>query len=98
MVKYGTLGWYWVSTRYSPSQHPPSHPTPGTPPAAADVQTRMSAWPHTHVRGLNMVVGLKLVGQLTLSAEISETRGITEVYNLRIAGNLNNHFLIPGNE
>ena len=45
-----------------------------------------------------MAVGLKSVAQLSLDAQFSETRGITEVYNLALAGNLNNHFLIPGFE
>ena len=47
---------------------------------------------------LNMVVGLNLVAQLTLGAHFSGFRGITEVYNLYIAGNPNDHNTIPGKE
>ena len=43
-------------------------------------------------------VGLISVAQLTLSAEISETGTITEVYNLAVAGNADDHFPIPGNK
>ena len=45
-----------------------------------------------------MVVGLESVDQLTLDAQISDIKGMTEVYNLRIAGNPNDHNLIPGTE
>ena len=45
-----------------------------------------------------MVVGLKTVDQLTLDTQISDIRGITEGYNLGIAGNPNDHNLIPGTE
>ena len=45
-----------------------------------------------------MVVGLILVGQLSLSARFSGFRGLTEVYNLRVAGNPDDHFRIPGND
>ena len=40
---------------------------------------------------LNMVVGLNLVGQLTLDAQISDITGMTEVYNLAVAGIPNDH-------
>ena len=45
-----------------------------------------------------MVVGLNMVDQLTLCAHFSDISLITEVYNLRTAGNPNNHLFIPGNE
>ena len=45
-----------------------------------------------------MVVGLISVEQLSLSARISETRGITEVYNLVRIGKKDNHYHIPGND
>ena len=45
-----------------------------------------------------MVVGLRSVRQLTLDAHFSGSQGITEVYNLPVAGISNNHYLIPGNE
>ena len=76
---------------------PSTHPIPTTrvhpPPTRLPVRT-MKGVP----RGLNMVVGLKSVEQLTLVAHFSGFQGITEVYNLRIAGNPNNHKLIPGTE
>ena len=45
-----------------------------------------------------MVVGLISVGQLTLSTQISGFQGITEGYNLAVAGNPDDHLLIPGNK
>ena len=45
-----------------------------------------------------MVVGLKSVRQLTLGAHFSGFQGITEVYNLAVAGKSINHYYIPGNE
>ena len=41
--------------------------------------------------GVNMVVGLKSVAQVSLADHISDIRGITEVYNLAVAGRINNH-------
>ena len=43
-----------------------------------------------------MVVGLISVDQLSLVTQISDIRGFTEVYNLCIAGRINNHLSIPG--
>ena len=43
-----------------------------------------------------MVVGLKSVDQLPLYLYFSGFQGITEVYNLALAGNPNDHNLIPG--
>ena len=45
-----------------------------------------------------MVVGLRSVDQLTLSYEISGSRGMTEVYNLLRIGRIINHYCIPGNK
>ena len=45
-----------------------------------------------------MVVGLRSVEQLSLCAQISDSRGITEVYNVVELGNPNDHNVIPGNE
>ena len=45
-----------------------------------------------------MVVGLRSVDRLSLVGHFSGSRGITEVYNLLIAGIANDHKLIPGNE
>ena len=40
---------------------------------------------------VNSVVGLKSVQQLTLSGQIWDIRGMTEVYNLLTVGNPNDH-------
>ena len=74
--------------RYSP---PPDPPGPHPPrvhlhPTLLHAEADTALYP-----GLNMVVGLKTVGQLTLSVHFSGFRGITEVYNLSKAGNPNNH-------
>ena len=45
-----------------------------------------------------MAVGLKSVGQLSLSLVFSGFLGMTEVYNLVRIGRINNHSSIPGNE
>ena len=84
-------GWY----RYSPPpSHPPSHPTPGTPPHCR----RRSEHCCTMPRGLNLVVGLISVAQLSLDVQFSDFRGITEGYNLVEVGNPNGHNDIPGNK
>ena len=46
----------------------------------------------------NKAVGLISVDQLSLDARISESGGITEVYNLVEIGRNNNHYVIPGNK
>ena len=46
--------------------------------------------------GLNMVVGLITVDQLTLDGQISGSRVMTEVYNLVRIGRIINHSFIPG--
>ena len=51
-----------------------------------------------HVSQVNSAVGLRSVGQLTLGAQISGFRGMTEVYNLVEIGRINNHFVISQNE
>ena len=56
----------------------------------------MATLPHGHVPGVNMAVGLISVGQLSLSAEISVFRTMTEVYNLVGIDIELNHFVIPG--
>ena len=43
-----------------------------------------------------MVVGLKSVHQLTLGVHFSGFQGITEGYNVEIAGNPDDHNDIPG--
>ena len=68
-----------------PRVHPPHrHPTLATRRAAA--------------AGLNSAVGLRSVAQLTLVGHFSGSRGMTEVYNLVVAGNANDHNVIPGNK
>ena len=81
--------------RYSPPSHPPSsHPTPGTP-----LPRQSALWVLTAVSGQpNSAVGLISVQQLTLDVHFSGSRGITEVYNLALAGIPNDQNLIPGFE
>ena len=45
-----------------------------------------------------MVVGLILDDGLSLSARFSGFQGFTEVYNLRVAGNPNDHKVICQNK
>ena len=45
-----------------------------------------------------MAVGLISVQQLTLVVHFSDIRGITELYNLAVAGNPNDQNVIPGND
>ena len=45
-----------------------------------------------------MAVGLISVDQVSLSVQISEIRGMTEVYNVNITGRINNHYDIPGKD
>ena len=59
---------------------------------------RLGTLPHGHVHGVNMVVGLKSVHQLSLSVQISGFRIMTEVYNLLEIGRINNHSFIPGTD
>ena len=54
--------------------------------------------PHGHAGQVNHAVGLKSVEQLTLSVRFSGSRGITELYNLALAGRIINHFLITGTD
>ena len=77
-----------------PSRYPPSpHPgyTPTVPGMATGACSGSAARPKE-------VVGLISVAQLTLRALFSGFRVMTEVYNLVVAGNPDDHFLIPGNE
>ena len=48
--------------------------------------------PRGHHMWDNQAMGLKSVEQLSLSAQISETEGMTEVYNLLRIGRINNHY------
>ena len=53
---------------------------------------------HSQSGQRNSAVGLKSVDQLTLDGQISDIRGMTEVYNLRITENPNDHKSIPGTD
>ena len=94
MTKYGPwdgCGWYRYST---PPSHPPIplprvHPLPGP-----GMLPALHGW----YGGVNMVVGLILVAQLTLGAHFSGFWTITEVHNLLYVGIINNHKYIPGND
>ena len=80
-------------TRYTPpgppSSHPPGYTTPGTPPSWAYCSAGAAR--------LNSAVGLISVRQVSLSAQISDIRGMTESYNLVRIDRITNHFVIPGN-
>ena len=86
------------STRVVPLPVPTSpiprvHPSP-----ARHYRVRTLPLPHGHDGGVNMAVGLRSVGQLSLDAHISGLRGMTEVYNVINIGRINNHFTIPQKE
>ena len=74
---------------------------PATHPATAPRVHPRTELPSTRQRttvprGLKLVVGLKSVDQLTLGLLFSDIRGMTEVYNLVIAEDPNDHKCIPG--
>ena len=90
-------GAWWVpGIATLPATHHPHYPgyTP-PPPHARGVHCRGCTGMYG---GLNTVVGLKSVVQLSLYVLFSGSRGITEVYNLIYIGRINNHFVIPGTE
>ena len=91
MTKYGLPGTVWLGTGIAlpatlPAPLPRVHPSPTYP------STPASPGPHRQYQG---AVGLKSVAQLTLGPQISDIRGITEVYNLSVAGDPNDHKFIP---
>ena len=98
MVKYGSWEGTWVVPGIA---HPPSHPGPiprvhPLPTGRYPVLMRaVTAGPDTRK---NMVVGLRSVGQLSLSTEISGLRVMTEVYNVRDIGRIINHLVILQNK
>ena len=98
MVKYGSWDGVWVVPGIAlPGTHLiPT--TPGTPPPHRAVPPGTVQLPHGSYGGVNIAVGLKSVGQLSLYVHFSGFLRFTEVYNLRIAGNANDHFVIPGTE
>ena len=81
-----------LGTGIAPPPTHPATPTPGTP----------LPYGYSHDRACGAadqcqwVVGLKSVAQLSLYLHFSGSRGITEVYNLYIAGNPNDQKYIPG--
>ena len=85
----------WVGYRYST---PPSHPPIPLPRVHPLPSVSMLPAVHGRYGGVNMVVGLILVGQLTLSAHFSGFWTITEGYNLLSVGIPNDHLSIPGND
>ena len=72
-------GRVYGGTRYSTLPAHPSCTTPGTPPlhAVTGLHAARGQYPR-----LKVAVGLISVARLTLSAEISRLRGMTEGYNL----------------
>ena len=84
-----------VGTRYSPPSHPPGPHHPGYTSLAPGMAAR---WLHAVYTMRNMVVGLISVVQLTLSAQISGSSLMTEVYNLVGIGRINDHKPIPGTD
>ena len=90
-TKYGS----WEATGWVPGIAP-SRPTPATPPRVhLPLPVLMHAVTQRSAASYKVVVGLRSVDQLTLRARFSDILGITEGYNLAIAGNPNDHFLIP---
>ena len=72
----------------APTQLPPPRVHPHQPQYTPAAQRGQSA-------RLNSAVGLRTVDQLSLSVHFSGSKGITEVYNLVLAGNPNDHNVIP---
>ena len=93
MGPWDSAGW---GTGIAPSRTHPATPRPHHPGYTPPVwQCALSVL--TAVSGQREeVVGLISVDRLSLSLRFSGSRGITEVYNLRVAGNPNNHLSIPG--
>ena len=87
-----------MGTGIAPLQAHPVPTYPGyTPPptTAADVIHAPTA---VLYGGVNSAVGLRSVGQLSLSARFSGSKGMTEVYNLVEIDRITNHLGIPGNK
>ena len=98
MSKYGSWEGAWVVYRYSPPRYPPSTPLPRVHPSPTE--RALPAWSgRTGGAGqTNTCRGLISVDQLSLRLDFSGFQGITEVYNLVVAGNPNDHLYIPGKE
>ena len=91
-------GRYLVVYRYSTPPDPPSLHHPGTPPHYPATGVTAGYTAARACPRLNMVMGLISVAQLSLSAQISQSSGITEVYNLVEIDRNINHSFIPGNK
>ena len=98
MTEYGQSEGLRVGTGIAPLPTPPRTHYPGYTPALPACRFRTVLLPHSHARGVKLVVGLKSVAQLSLSIQISGSRGMTEVYNVEITGRINNHLYIVGND
>ena len=81
--------------RYSP---PPAHPAIPPPRVHLPPATRTRVMLPLRQAEAKVAVGLISVAQLTLVGHFSGFRGITEAYNLEIAGNPNDHYFITGND
>ena len=91
MTNIGVLGLAgWVpGIAPLPATHPYHHP--GYTPASDAVPGTRNSTAARWSRGVNMVVGLKSVCQLSLCVQISGFQDMTEVYNLIRIGRINNH-------
>ena len=83
------------STRYSTPPDPPSSHYPGYTPPPGIVYT---VYGYSMPARSKVAVGLISVEQLSLYAHFSGFQGITEGYNLAIAGNPDDHNVIPGTD
>ena len=85
----------WAGYRYSTPPSPPRY----TPPRVHLLPATGLVLANSGCRApKNMVVGLKSVAQLSLVGHFSDIRGITEVYNVGLADNPNDHNVILGNK
>ena len=82
--------------RYSPPTTHPVYPSSHHPGYTSDSPARPVVRQRGAAARLNIGVGLKSVEQLTLGTQISDIRGMTELYNVLRAGNPNDHKSIPG--
>ena len=90
-------GSWWVPGIAPLPAHPGTH-YPGYTSPLPHAASALYCCRTGHARGLNSVVGLISVGQLSLVDRFSDIRGMTEVYNAKNVGRINNHYVIPGND
>ena len=91
MTKYGPWDGSGVGYRYSTPPTPPHTPPPRVRPSHPGARYTVYRAPAAMYSGVNSAVGLKTVGQLTLSPLFSGLWTITEVYNLVRIDIFNNH-------